>query len=177
MRLTARQWLATLAILLAVIVATPAIWEQVERFDTGPDYRIPYDLSRDYWLYERWIKKVAVPGNVIVLGDSVVWGEYVRPDGTLPSFLNRETDSRRLSSSMAASTACFRWPSKAWSATTRKCRARQKVLLHCNLLWLTSPEADLSSTKEEHFNHSRLVPQFSPRIPCYRADANERLSA
>jgi hypothetical protein len=42
---------------------------------------------------------------------------------------------------------------------------------------MTSPRADLSTTKEEPFNHSRLVPQFSPRIPCYKADANERLSA
>jgi hypothetical protein len=45
------------------------------------------------------------------------------------------------------------------------------------MLWLTSPKADLSATTEEQFNHSRLVPQFSPRIPCYKADANERLSA
>jgi hypothetical protein len=42
---------------------------------------------------------------------------------------------------------------------------------------MTSPKADLSSEKEEQFNHSRLVPQFFPRIPCYGADANERLSA
>jgi hypothetical protein len=46
-----------------------------------------------------------------------------------------------------------------------------------NFLWLTSPKADLSSDKEQHFNHSGLVPQFTPRIPCYHADANERLSA
>jgi hypothetical protein len=42
---------------------------------------------------------------------------------------------------------------------------------------MTSPKADLSTEKEEQFNHSRLVPQFFPRIPCYRAAANERLSA
>ena len=29
------------------------------------------------------------PSQVIVLGDSVVWGEYVRPDGTWPAFLHR----------------------------------------------------------------------------------------
>jgi len=51
------------------------------------------------------------------------------------------------------------------------------VILQCNVLWMTSPKADLSTDKEERFNHSRLVPQFHPRIPCYRADANERLSA
>jgi hypothetical protein len=51
----------------------------------------------------------------------------------------------------------------------------RRVLLHCNLLWLTSPKADLSTQKEESFNHSRLVPQFFPRIPCYRADVHTRL--
>jgi hypothetical protein len=45
------------------------------------------------------------------------------------------------------------------------------------LLWLSSPKADLQIDKEEKFNHSRLVPQFSPRIPCYKADANERMEA
>jgi hypothetical protein len=42
---------------------------------------------------------------------------------------------------------------------------------------MTSPKADLSTDKEEQFNHAPLVPQFYPRIPCYRADANERLGA
>ena len=51
------------------------------------------------------------------------------------------------------------------------------MILHCNVLWMTSPKADLSAEKEEPFNHSGLVPQFCPRIPCYKADANERLSA
>src|SRR6185369_2095556 len=53
----------------------------------------------------------------------------------------------------------------------------RKIILHCNLLWMSSPKADLQIKKEEKFNHSRLTPQFSPRIPCYRADANERLGA
>ena len=42
---------------------------------------------------------------------------------------------------------------------------------------MTSPKADLSEEKEEDFNHQQLVPQFGVRIPCYRADANDRLSA
>ena len=55
----------------------------------------------------------------------------------------------------------------------------RKLILHFNVgSWLTSPKADLSEEKEEDFNHSRLVPQFSPRIPSYHApSANERLSA
>jgi hypothetical protein len=42
---------------------------------------------------------------------------------------------------------------------------------------MSSPKADLSTTKEERFNHADLVPQFSPRIPCYKSDLNHRLAA
>ncbi len=53
MRLTARQWVATFVIFLAFLLAVPPIWERCERFDTAADYRIPYALSSDYWLYSR----------------------------------------------------------------------------------------------------------------------------
>src|SRR5437763_16668951 len=80
-RLNARQWLVTLAIVLACAVTIPRLWKKVEAFSTGPDYRLPYALSSDYWLYQRRLEEDAQPGKVLVLGDSVVWGEYVRPDG------------------------------------------------------------------------------------------------
>ena len=176
MRLTARQWLATVAIVLATVLAVPPIWEKVERFDTGPDYRVPYDLSRDYWLYSRWIKKVAVPENVIVLGDSVVWGEYVRPGGALPVFLSQESAEHPRFINGGVN-GLFPLALEGMVRHYAKMPSGQKVLLQCNLLWLTSPKADLSSKKEEQFNHARLVPQFYPRIPSYRADAHERISA
>src|SRR5205823_4537155 len=40
-----------------------------------------------------------------------------------------------------------------------------------------SPKADLSTSNEETFNHTQLVPQFAPHIPCYRADTATRLGA
>jgi hypothetical protein len=56
--------------------------------------------------------------------------------------------------------------------------AQRKIIVHCNMLWITSPKADLSTRKKQDFNHSRLVPQFAPGAPpCYQADATERLSA
>ncbi len=99
------------------------------------------------------------------------------PDGTLSHFLNQAGGRDATVLSTAASTVSFRWRRKVWSAYYSKALRHQKVILHCNLLWMTSPKADLSAEKEEPFNHSRLVPQFFPRIPCYKADANERLSA
>src|SRR6185369_13244889 len=72
MRLDARLWLAVAAVATVVLLATPWLWKKIERFDTGPDYRIPYALSKDYWLYERRLDRLA-PTNVVVIGDSVVW--------------------------------------------------------------------------------------------------------
>jgi hypothetical protein len=72
-----------------------------ERFDTGPAYR-SYELSRDYWLYSRWIKNHC-PGNVIVVGDR--WcGASMCVEGALPAFLEQQK-LPAFSSSTAASTA------------------------------------------------------------------------
>lgn len=175
-RLSARQWLATAGIVFLVAVLTPRIWERIERFDIGPDYRLPYDLSKDYWLYERRLRQVNRPERIVVLGDSVVWGEYVRPDGTLSHFLNREagTEDRFVNGGV---NGLFPLALEGLVQHYGQTLRNRKVMLHCNVLWMTSPKADLSTDKEEEFNHSRLVPQFLPRIPCYRADANERLTA
>ncbi len=176
MRLTGRQWLVALAILLLVILLTPPIWERIERFETGPDYRIPYSLSKDYWLYGRRLRQVSQPQQAVVLGDSVVWGEYVLPEGTWSHFLNQEAGQtdRFINGGV---NGLFPLALEGLIQDYGRSLRHQKVLLQCNLLWMTSPKADLSTEKEEPFNHSRLVPQFSPRIPCYRADANERLNA
>ena len=176
MRLGARQWLAALALLGVITLATPGIWKRVERFDTGPDYRLPYALSKDYWLYERRLEGITDPAAVVVLGDSVVWGEYVLPNGTLSHFLSRDAGSadRFVNGGVNGLFPLALEGLVRYFGTPLRHR---QVLLQCNLLWLTSPKADLSVAKEEPFNHSRLVPQFFPRIPCYRADANERLSA
>ena len=175
-RLTARQWAATLILVMLVTLLTPWIWERIERFDTGLDYRIPYDLSKDYWLYGRRLRQVSVPDKVIVLGDSVVWGEYVAPNGTLSHFLDQATGAtnRFINGGL---NGLFPLAQEGLVTSYGKSLRHKKLILQCNVLWMTSPKADLSSDKEEPFNHSPLVPQFSPRIPCYGADANERLSA
>jgi hypothetical protein len=175
-RLSAKQWIATLVLLALVILLTPRAWERIEHFETGPDYRIPYELSKDYWVYGRQLRRMPGAEKIIVLGDSVVWGEYVAPDGTLSHFLDRATGAtnRFINGGL---NGLFPLAQEGLVTWYGKSLRHQKVILQCNVLWMTSPKADLSSDKEEQFNHSRLVPQFSPRIPCYGADANERLSA
>ena len=174
-RLRAPHWAGVFSLVLLVVTLTPPLWKKVEHFDTGPDYRIPYALSKDYWLYERRLQRLD-PTNIVVLGDSVVWGEYVLRDGTLPHFLNRETGATNLFVN-AGVNGLFPLALEGLVRCYGQPVRHRKVLLHGNVLWMTSPKADLSTDKEEPFNHSALVPQFFPRIPCYRADANERLNA
>jgi len=175
-RLNIRQCVAAFLIVGAFAVLVPRIWERIERFDTGPDYRIPYQLSKDYWLYGRRLRQVEAPDKVILLGDSVVWGEYVLPDGTLSHFLNQEagTSDRFINGGL---NGLFPLAEEGLINCYSRSLRNRKVIVQCNLLWMTSPKADLSSQKEDQFNHARLVPQFFPRIPCYKADANERLNA
>lgn len=175
MLLSPRQWIAALAIVAIILIATPEVWTKIERFDAGPDYRIPYALSKDYWLYERRLDHRTDGSSIVVLGDSVIWGEYVAPDGTLPHFLSQETGQpgRFVNGGV---NGLFPLAMEGLVEHYAHSLRNRKVIVHCNLLWMTSAKADLSINREEPFNHSRLVPQFHPRIPCYRADANERFS-
>ena len=174
-RLNARQWAMAFGILAMVMFLTPALWKRVEPLQTGPDYRIPYALSKDYWLYRRSLQQTAAT-NVLVLGDSVVWGEYVMRNGTLSHFLNEQSGQPGKFVN-AGLNGLFPLALEGLVHDYGGHLRHRKVIVHCNVLWMSSPKADLSAEKEERFNHSELVPQFFPRIPCYKADLNHRLAA
>ena len=176
LRLSARQWGVTLLIVALVLALTPWVWGHGERFETGPDFRLPYALSDDYWLYSRRVEQVVNQDKVLVLGDSVIWGEYVAPDGTLSHFLNGQAGATDRFVNIGLN-GLFPLAQEGLVSFYGQSLRHEKILVHFNPLWLTSPKADLSSEKEEPFNHSRLVPQFAPHIPCYHASADERLSA
>jgi hypothetical protein len=172
-RLSERQWLLVVLLVAACLVAVPRWWRKVERFEPEADYRIPFMLSSDYWHYERWVGEVVGADRIPMIGDSVVWGEYVAPQHVLPQFLNQKLGGARFAngglngSHPLALEGLVHW-------YCRKIR-NQRVLLHCNLLWMSSPERDLSDTKDVPFNHPRLVPQLLPRVPAYHAPADDRL--
>ncbi len=174
-RLAARHWVYVLGFVLLGVFLTPRLWTKIERFVTGPDYRLPYPLSKDYWLYERRLRGIADPAKIVVLGDSVVWGEYVLPDGTLSHFLNQEA-GRSDQFINGGVNGLFPLALEGLIRYHGQPLHHRKILLQCNVLWMSSPKADLRVDKEEKFNHAHLVPQFVPRIPCYKADATERLS-
>src|SRR5687767_2908072 len=104
-RLTGRQWIGLALFVVALYVLTPVAWQRMEKLEVGPDYRIPFALSNDYWLWSRVAARSAATHDTVMLGDSVVWGVYVKPGETLTHYLNslegrdRDRKSTRLNSS------------------------------------------------------------------------------
>ena len=173
LRLTPAQWACTLVLSTVLLGLAPSLWFQAEGLDSSNDYRIPYEVSKDYALYEQHLKVSASDSNAVFLvGDSVVWGEYVRKEGTLSHFLGERDVAHTYVN--AGINGLFPLALEGLVTYYGQVMSGRKVLLHCNLLWMSSPEADLSTDKEQVFNHVELVPQFRIDIPCYRADVTER---
>jgi hypothetical protein len=175
-RLTVREWVGLGIFSLVLLLAAPRVWEQAEPFEAEPDYRIPYELSNDYWLYDRYARAAASRYEVLVLGDSVVWGPYVTRRQTLSHCLNEigAADHRFANLGLngahpAALAGLIEYYARGVSG--------KMVLLQCNPLWLTSPVQDLQEEGQRPFEHPDLVPQFFPKVPRYKAEASKRIGA
>jgi hypothetical protein len=173
-RLTGREWLAVGAFAV-LLLFLPLLWKEHEQLDLTTDYRIPHDLSADYWLYQRVADESTDRFDTILLGDSVIWGEYVTPEGTLSHYLNERLGRQRCANLGldGAHPLALAGLIQYYAGSVRG----KIVLLHCNPLWLTSLRADLQDEKVTKFNHPRLVPQFFPRIPSYQEEVSPRIGA
>jgi len=175
-RLSARQWVGVLLFSLVLILALPPIWARFEPFEVEPDYRMPYDLSADYWLYGRYARTAAERSDILAVGDSVIWGEYVTRQETLPYYLAQATGKRVANLGVNG----LQPATMVGLLGSYAPLSGRKILLHCNPLWMTSPRRDLSFEPKAgddlvQLNHPALVPQFTPRIPSYAADMSQRL--
>lgn len=173
-RLSPKQCAVAAALLIALYILLPVIWKRIEPLKPGADYRIPYALSDDYWLYARYAEDVTKTSTIPLIGDSVIWGQYVESDQTLSHALNKKLGSPRfanlgLNGSHPVALAGLL---KHFGSGIRN----SKVVLHYNPLWTTSKRRDLQGDKASPFNHPQLVPQFYPRIPIYDASGAQRLS-
>ncbi len=174
-RLSVGEWIVVVAVSSVILSLAPVLWQRFEKFSPGADYRLPYELSSDYRLYERYCRWACRRYETLVVGDSVIWGHYVSRDNTLSHYLNDNAGSRRFANlgvdgiHPAALEGLLRYYGKDIS--------NKNVILHLNPLWMSSRKHDLQIEKEHHFNHPKLVAQFTPRIPCYKASYSERISA
>jgi hypothetical protein len=171
-RLTLRQWLGVGVFAVVFVIAAPMLWNRVEDFQIKPDYRIPHELGNDYWLYERYAAMAAEQYDAIVIGDSVVWGEYVTPKQTLSHYLNEKAGRQQFANLgfVGAHQLALIGLMEHYAGSIRN----KSVVLHCNPLWMSSPKADLSDDSNEPIHHhARLIPQFG--IPRYKEEISPRL--
>ncbi len=172
-RLSPREWIVAAVIAAALAAFIPDGWRRIEPFQAGRDYRIPYSLGEDYWLYSRYCDEACSQEGVVVLGDSVVWGHYVGPTETLSHDLAK-LDGRSSYANLGVDgihPAAMAGLVESYGQAIRD----KDVILFCNPLWMSSPKHDLQEEKESAFNHPRLVGQFSPWIPCYKEPLDGRL--
>ena len=174
-RLSGREWMIAAIVCSVLLCLGPGLWGRLEKFNPGVDYRLPYELGNDYWLYGRYCRRACSQYETLVVGDSVVWGHYVSGDNTLSHYLNQNAGSDRFANlgvdgfHPAALGGLLRYYGRDISG--------KKVIIQFNPLWMTSAKHDLQTDKEFHFNHPKLVPQFFPKIPCYKDSFSKRFSA
>jgi len=172
-RLTGWQWIGVGIFTVALILGAAPAWERVERFDLEPDYRMPYELSLDYWLYERYSRLAAIHSDTLLVGDSVVWGQYATREQTLSHYLNEEAHEEQFANlglNGADPLALAGLMEHYGGGVTGK-----NVILQCNTLWMSSPERDFQLEPRFGHNHPRLVPQFFPTINGYKEEISPRM--
>ena len=174
-QLSAREWIVIGIFTLALFYFWPMLWERIEKFEPEPNYRLPYQLSNDYWLYNRYCQWAASKYETLVIGDSVIWGHFVSANNTLSHYLNAFAGREQFANlgvdgiHPAALAGLLQYYGRDISDN--------KVILHLNPLWMSSQKHDLQTQKEFRFNHPKLVPQFIPEIPCYKDSYSKRISA
>ena len=189
-RLSARGWGIAVFALLALWFFVPRLAGPHVELAKSQDFRIPFALSEDYSLFREFsheVGKLAKSGDglvdVAMLGDSVIWGEYVAKESTWSSELTRVWNAGKQAAESKVQLRVWNFGlNGSHPAALRglielhgKWGSAMPLMIHFNPLWLTSPERDLSTSKPVPFNHSSLTPQFGQRPPVYKADAGERL--
>ena len=173
-RLSGAEWIVVAVICLAAFFFAPSLWGQLGEIKSEPDYRLPYRLGGDYWLYSRLCRQACSQYETVLVGDSVMWGHYAPADGTLSHYLNENA----VKDEFANLGVDGFHPAALWGLLKYYGRSisDKEVILHLNPLWMSGRKQDLQTEKEYRFQHQKLVPQFKPKIPCYKDSWSERVS-
>ncbi|MDD2707861.1 MAG: hypothetical protein PHV34_07600 [Verrucomicrobiae bacterium] len=172
-RLTLKQWLWVVFFMAVIGWGVPFLWPTCERFCPPSDYRLSYELSNDYWMFKQWCDEAVKRYPCVLIGDSVIWGQYVKKEETLSHALNRAA-GRELFANLGVDglhPAAIYGLIKYHGTSLRN----RQVIINFNPLWYTSARLDLQGNEEARFNHPGLVPQFFSKPACYRAEFTERI--
>lgn len=173
-RLNLREWGIVILLALSITYILPIIGSALEDFEPQSDYRMPYLLSDDYWMFRLCAQNAAGRLPAVIIGDSFVWGQYVGMTETMSHDINRLANEDLVFNLgvNGLHPAAMRGMLEYFGGDLQD----RGVMLHLNLLWMSSDKRDLQAEEELQFNHPRLIPQFTPQLACYQPAFAEKVS-
>lgn len=171
-----RKYILITAILaLVLFIAAPFAIRFIDEDDFASNYRIPYPMGEDYYLFSHYSKAVADSDKIPFFGDSVIWGHYAKKDKTLTSWLNQLQGEEKFANMGidGIHPAALYGLVKKYSGNFKN----RDIIVGINLLWMSSPRHDLSGEINNEINHKKLLPQLHRTIPAYGAGIEERISS
>lgn len=168
-----RGWIGVIVVTVVFLSCLPRFIRRYEQFEPTPHWRMPTRYAEDLDLTARRLAIARNRGEVIWLGDSVIWGEYARPSETLPASMEKHFPSIRFANlgleglhplALHGLVELFPpWHDRA-------------VIVHFNPIWMTSPRRDLRVSDVGTINHVALLPQFRRTIPADARSWEERMA-
>lgn len=168
-----RTWQVVVVVALLVVIAVPRFMARVERFKPTRDWRTPVAVTEDYWQWSRWKERAESQGDVLVVGDSVVWGEFAKPSETLSAQLSVQAQATSNSTTFANLGLKGLYPI-ALRSLLQHSPPRGRTLVWFNPIWMTSPRRDLQESNPDGLNHTQLVPIWNSP-PADTANLEQRL--
>lgn len=160
---------------LLFFTAAPLIITLIDDKDFAGNYRIPYPMGENYYLFRHYTSTLSGTDKILFFGDSVIWGHYADTENTLTAQLNRLHCTDRFANMGidGIHPAALYGLVKKYSGSIKN----RDIVAGVNLLWMSSPRHDLSGGINNEINHKKLLPQLSRTIPAYGAGLEERISS
>jgi len=174
MILSVREWIWSIALSALVIAVIYYGWSSWERYEPGPDHRETCwaELQSDYWAYMRWCRYAREHYDILLIGDSVIWGQEVRNDETISHYMNEFLGEEMIAN--MGNDGLFMAGINGFVKYYGDYLDGANVIVQFNPLWMSSKRRDLRGEKKSRYHHPRLIPQFDRRINYYH-DFNTRL--
>ncbi len=170
------ELLAVAIVVLTLVWGVLPLWHRQKLQVTLPEnFRFSYQLRDDYLLYRAMVREACSKYDNLFLGDSVIWGMYVRNDSTLPALINQ-----KLGKETCGNIAIDGLHPIAMEGLMKQCANEihgKRVFLYFNPLWVTSQDYDLTGEGTATVNHPRLLPQFDFSLTNYHGTLKERCNA
>lgn len=174
MILSLREWIITLILFAVLSTVIYYGWNKWEKYNPGPDHRETCwaEKQSDYWAYNRWIRYARNHYKLMLIGDSVIWGQEVRCDQTITHYIN-EYYGREIIANLG-NDGLFMAGIDGIVKYYGDNLSNANVLLQLSPLWMSNIKRDLRGKEKYQYHHPRLLPLFNSRINYYH-DFNTRL--